>query len=929
MMDDGQPVSGEQTDLDRLNSEIAALGGSEDEAETAEPLLRARRRQLAEEFCGLDAAGAHALFAGERGEQHRLITHSGLRDLARAAEDQELAERLRAGFSVAPPPAPGQLLAAMLLFQAFELPVHEDLRRIPDWLLPDYARFLLAMPRTFNELGDADRYLEITTKAVSAIHRYVMHDPALPLAARLRDLFFAEAKFIQIYFNEGNLKDLYRERAKIIELWGFAHGARLAHSFPLRARPAAGRRLRVGILSTHFGPQTETYFMLGHFERFPRERCALILYALQDQATLPLSQYARSIADATVDLPADSLGIAAERIRADDLDVLLIGSNITVAVGHVAFLASFRLARVQVISASSPVTSGLTAADWYLNAEENETADRAATQYTEQVYRMPGMLTRYAYHLDTDPRTFVMDRADLGIAKDAVVFFSAANFFKVIPELSATWARIMAKIPGARLMLMPFNHNWSNVYLSKPFTTRVLRQVEEAGGDPDKVHIIDSMPTRADLHGIMSLADVYLDSYPFAGACSLLDPILVGLPLVARTGCSFRGGVGAGMLRGLGLGDMACADEETYISRAVSLAKSAELRERERARIKAAVSPSNPVFDSRTGSRNMEAAFVDMAAQADALDAVLLRQPAAHLRATVEELATSLTRDRNQWFRALNDLELIRLLIVPYFQSLANDGRTRHMLDVGACVGQIAEPFLAMGWKADLFEPDPACHQRLSALAGQYGGRAAVQHAVVSSVGAASVTFYQSATGLSGLSPSPYGATESKFSVPSIRLKDFVESQALDRIDFLKIDAEGWDFDALRSHDFIAAPPSLAMVEFGTEFAEQSMGAVAEGIAEMARQGYDALVLSYEDDGNFKRQVWQYTLIAAGFGPPVTRKDGHAGGNIVFFRRDDIVFLAVVLRLFLGFLPPRERQPFLRGLTDMMPAKNAELVRNT
>ena len=31
----------------------------------------------------------------------------------------------------------------------------------------------------------------------------------------------------------------------------------------------------------------------------------------------------------------------------------------------------------------------------------------------------------------------------------------------------------------------------------------------------------------------------------------------------------------------------------------------------------------------------------------------------------------------------------------------------------------------------------------------------------------------------------------------------------------------------------------------------------------MADRGYEALVFSYEDDGNFKRQVWRYGLIAA------------------------------------------------------------------
>jgi FkbM family methyltransferase len=230
------------------------------------------------------------------------------------------------------------------------------------------------------------------------------------------------------------------------------------------------------------------------------------------------------------------------------------------------------------------------------------------------------------------------------------------------------------------------------------------------------------------------------------------------------------------------------------------------------------------------------------------------------------------------------------------------------MIDVGACVGQTAEPFLAMGWNADLFEPDPACGNALAALAGRHGGRAAVHAAVVSSSGAASVKFYQSAIGLSGMSPSPHGATVSMLELPSIRLGDHVKGRGLERLDFLKIDAEGWDFDALRSHDFAAAAPRIAMLEFGTEFPRQSTEVIMQGIAEMADKGYEALVFSYEDDGNFKRQVWRHRLIAAHFGTLVPRKDGYAGGNILFFRRDDDLFLALVLRVLLGCLPPFERQ---------------------
>lgn len=912
-MADTRFASGETSEQDGLKAAIAALGASEEDAQAAEPRLRAERKALAKHFSGLSDEEARKQFAGPRGESHSLLVHSGLRDLGLDESEDEVVAALRRRLESARPPL-GALLAAMLYLQAFELPIREELEKVSDWLLPEYVRFLISMPRVFSRLGDAQRYGDFACRVVAAIHRYVALRPAPEHAARVRDIFFTQLSLIQVYFNECNLKDLYRHRAQLTESWGLALGGRLPHSYPVLPDGGKDRRLRVGILSTHFGAQTETFFMLAHFERFPRERCSLFLYALQDQEGGALSQYARNLADSTVDLPIDNLGAAAERIRADDLDVLLIGSNITVAMSHVSFLASFRLARVQVISASSPVTSGLTTADWYLNAQENETKEGAATQYTEKVYRMPGMLTRYAYHLDKDPRTVMLDRADLGIPRNALVFFSAANFFKIVPELSATWARILAQVPDARLVLMPFNQNWSHNYLTQPFEARLLGQVAEAGGDPDKVHILGSMPTRADLHGVMSLADIYLDSYPFAGACSLLDPLLVGLPVVARSGQSFRSGVGAGMLRGLGIGDMAVSGEEAYVARALALAKSTELRQRERGRIQAALHPLNPVFDSETASRNMEAAFVDMAHQACATDAALLRQPAAKLHAAIETLSAELATGGNLWFGTLTDTELVRLLVVPYFQSMPDDGRTRQMLDVGACVGQIAEPFLHMGWKAELFEPDPACAQTLERLAGRFGDRASIHKAVVSSTAGESVTFYQSTTGLSGLSPSPYGATQSTLTVPALKLSEFIKARGIERVDFLKVDAEGWDFDALRSHDFVAAPPRLTMVEFGTEFAQQSLGAVMDGIARMARNGYDALVFSYEDHGNFKRQIWRYELVGCGFGAPVPRADGHAGGNILFFRRDDTLFLTVVLRLLLGFLPPRERQPHLEHL---------------
>jgi FkbM family methyltransferase len=871
--------------LEELRERVAAFGASDLEAAAIEPLLRADRRALAE-----------ALLTRQTDdllEQYRLLAHSGLADLLRDDEDEALAKRLRSMSAS----DPGALLGAMLMHHAFELPLPRTLESVPERLLPDYARWLLAQPRLFHAPGDGERYARFLDGAVALLHAYLHRQPPAPLRDELGELFVDESDFTQAYFNEGYLRETYRRRAQILEAWLLSKGVALSHVFP----PApAGRRLRIGVLSHHLAKHTETFFTLAHTERLPREHCTLTLYTLQAPAD-EIARHAAGIADALVVLPANDVRAAVARIRADEIDFLMIGSNISAIVGPLTLIACCRLARVQAISAASPVTTSFTHADWFLSAELNDSEEAAREGYTEQVWRMPGMLTRYAYHLDRDKATLAPTREALGLLPDDLVFFSAANFFKVTPELSATWARILAEVPDAWLLLMPFNPYWARSYLTEPFRTRVLAQVEQAGGDPSRVLVLDAVPARADLHALMELADIYLDSYPFAGACSLLDPLLCGLPLVARSGRTFRGSVGAGMLRGVGLGDLALPDEQSYVARAVAFARDPALRERTRERVRAALSPKNPVFDSETGSRNLEAAVRELVGRHDAEETALLELPAQKLRELIARLAGKLAG--NPAFEALTDLELVRLLLVPYFQTMKEAG---HLIDVGACAGAMAEPFLAMGWSADLLEPDPACRQWLADLSSRHP-RATVHALAVGARDEAEVAFYQSAPGLSGLAPSPYGAATATLKVPAVRLDSFARKRNLARADLIKVDAEGWDFDALLGHDFAALPPRLALVEFGTWFARQTREAVQAGIAAMAGRGYDALLLSYEDDGNFARQLWRYRLIALGFDAPVARRDGQAGGNIVFFRRGDTLFLATVARLLRGLLPPRER----------------------
>jgi FkbM family methyltransferase len=255
-------------------------------------------------------------------------------------------------------------------------------------------------------------------------------------------------------------------------------------------------------------------------------------------------------------------------------------------------------------------------------------------------------------------------------------------------------------------------------------------------------------------------------------------------------------------------------------------------------------------------------------------------------------------------FRGLTDLEIMRLFAVPFLRDACPAG---HALDVGACLGEMSLDLLAAGWTVDMFEPDAACRPALAELSQKYGARVR-HHAMLVGEASGESAFFRSDVGLSGRSPSNFGATAEIVRVPSVRLDDFVARQEIARVDWLKVDCEGYDFDALESHDFVRTPPRLVLVEYTTGHARQPAARVAEAIATMRRHGYGAFVFAYEDAGNFRRRVWDHWCIALTDGELVPCAAGHSQGNILFHRVDDTAFLAHAALVLAELLPGAERE---------------------
>jgi FkbM family methyltransferase len=247
----------------------------------------------------------------------------------------------------------------------------------------------------------------------------------------------------------------------------------------------------------------------------------------------------------------------------------------------------------------------------------------------------------------------------------------------------------------------------------------------------------------------------------------------------------------------------------------------------------------------------------------------------------------------------LTDQYVTELLIRRYFQTLKDDS-PRRLVDVGAAYGSVADVFLRDGWSVEMFEPDPACQQVLQRLLAAYPRRCRLHPYAVADRNEDSVNFQQNATpGLSGLSVSPFGQTTRSISVRCVKLADVLPEMQVQKVDFLKIDTEGHDFEVLRGYDFAALPPRLVFIEYSFYFSGQHVGLLQEAIESMAKQGYSAVLFDYNDHGNFRRGNWSHQLTALSLDGRLPSR-GDSFGNVLFHRPDDEHLMRTVIDLVQG-----------------------------
>ncbi|WP_293058476.1 glycosyltransferase [Okeania sp. SIO2B3] len=570
--------------------------------------LQTWRKQVANSWLVLATENLETAYGNSIGKAHKILITCGIQNEILTEEEQNFVDEIKTYLiqGLNQPKALQYLLAGMLYGRADRLQLKFEKAPIPKWFANDYLKYMFSAPSLFLEIGEADNYACYMEKWLEYIDNNITNNPGSKLWQEIALLFTQNANFIPIYFASLNLKKVYSLRAKIMEFVLKNQGNQIDYEFPTRSPNR--NKIRLGIIKEHFQPQSETYSILPVFEHLNREKFELILYT-NNQTNHPLEQYCCSCVDRVVKLENDTQK-QVQTIRGDDLDILIVGTNITAITRPITLLMFHRLARIQATLFSSPVTTGIRNIDYYISGKLSETITFANQHYTEKLALLEnaGFCFNY-YPISSTPAQVYPTRQSWKATDETVIFISGANFYKIIPELAETWAKVLAEIPNSILVLYPFAPSWSSTYPAIAFLNRMHKQLAKYKIERKRLVLIKALPTRTDVKECLKQADIYLDSYPYSGSNSLVDPLEVGIPTVVMDGEFLRQKQGAALLRTMPILDLIANSESEYINLAVKLANNSEFRQQKSQEILEKMQQSPSFLDSLSYSTHIGELF--------------------------------------------------------------------------------------------------------------------------------------------------------------------------------------------------------------------------------------------------------------------------------------------------------------------------------
>ncbi|HXQ80369.1 MAG TPA: tetratricopeptide repeat protein [Opitutaceae bacterium] len=341
--------------------------------------------------------------------------------------------------------------------------------------------------------------------------------------------------------------------------WALLEARAESPRLPARAPSRTPRRkLRIGYVSAFLGYRNWMKAVWGMLDA--HDRRAFEIHLFLDRG-LPDRRhgYVPHKSDRIHALDNLSNEAAAKRVAAAKVDILVDLS----AYSYPSRLGLFlrKPAPIQVGWFALHATSGIDAFD-YAIVDEVALPAREERFCAEHIVRVSGCYVAFAVPY-TVPRVVAPPCARSG----RITFGCLAPQYKLTDEVTATFARILRAVPGARLLLK--NICMENAENRAAVRARFLRH-----GISGNQLVCEGPAEHFAFLKTYDRIDVALDTFPYNGGTTTMEALWQGVPVLTFPGGRWVSRISSSLLQAAGLGEWICSSRRSFLRRAIALARS-------------------------------------------------------------------------------------------------------------------------------------------------------------------------------------------------------------------------------------------------------------------------------------------------------------------------------------------------------------------
>ncbi|MDP1682119.1 MAG: tetratricopeptide repeat protein [Burkholderiales bacterium] len=321
-------------------------------------------------------------------------------------------------------------------------------------------------------------------------------------------------------------------------------------------KPLAGRKLRIGYVSSDFREHPVARNLLPVLQQHDRARFEIYLYA-NIGAPDAMSERLMATSDQFRLISQLNDAQAAEQIREDEIDVLVILAwRFDV---NRPLIAAHRAAPV-CVNFHDPGTTGMSGFD-YVIADSVLVPKRGTQWFSERVARLP------SYYLHQPLSDAPLVNPLPALQNGYLTFASFNNPAKLNAAVIALWSQLLTALPSARLILK-YKELFADPYVREHVTT----QFAQHGISADRLTLDAADESAADHLARYHAVDISLDPFPFNGSTTSFESLWMGVPVLTLAGEAMVSRWGASILTRAGLTELITDNESSFLQAAQTFA---------------------------------------------------------------------------------------------------------------------------------------------------------------------------------------------------------------------------------------------------------------------------------------------------------------------------------------------------------------------